>query len=93
MNSRFRKTDSRRRAPIPVPLFWIALRSAVKLLPGSQPDHIFTHLVPKFNPGSGIVRGRHNIVKAVTYRATYTGFNQARDARRAARLANDGVFI
>ena len=35
-------------------------------------------------PGSGVFRGKQNIAKSVTYRATYVpgGFNRERDERR-----------
>jgi hypothetical protein len=65
--------------------YWTALRSAIRLLPGEPVERIVNHLLPKGNPGAGIFRGRHNISKAMTYRATYVGFNVARDARRASR--------
>ena len=73
--------------PVLVPQwFWTALRSAVKLLPFEETGRLFSHLVPKGSPGSGVLRGRQNISKAVTYRATRVGFNVERDARRAALL-------
>lgn len=59
-------------------------------------DSALRHLIPKGNPGAGMVRGQENIAKTMTYRATYVpgGFNKERDARRATRHAvvTDGVF-
>lgn len=87
----FRNGGFRYSRPAVLPqLLWIAIRSAIKLLPGEPVERLTNHLFPKNNPGSGIFRGRQNIAKSVTYRATYVpgGFNQARDARREAHRRN-----
>jgi hypothetical protein len=84
----FRKGGFRFTRPVLVPgLFWTALESAIKLLPGEPVDRLMSYLVPPRNPGSGVLRGRQNIAKSLTYRATYVpgGFNLARDSRRAMR--------
>lgn len=73
------------RAPLKPELFWIAIRSAIKLLPGESVERLTSHLCPKGNPGAGVFRGRHNINKALTYRAVRNlDFNVERNARRAA---------
>lgn len=76
------------RAPLKPELFWIAIRSAVRLLPGEPIERLTNHLFPKGNPGAGVFRGRQNINKSLTYRAVRgLDFNVERNARRAARAA------
>lgn len=89
----FREGGFRFQRPVLMPqLMWIAVRSAIKLLPGEPIERLVRHLFPVQQPGSGIFRGRQNIAKSVTYRATYVpgGFNVERDARRAQRNAKLG---
>lgn len=89
----FRKGGFRFARPALKPsLLWIAIRSAVRLLPGEPIERLTNHLFPAKNPGAGVFRGRQNIAKSLTYRATYVpgGFNVERDARRAQRNAPVG---
>lgn len=89
----FRKGGKRfPRAVLSPRLFWTAITSAVKLLPQEPLDRLIGYLFPATQPGGGVFRGRHNITKALTYRATGVpgGFNQARDARRAQHVAQVG---
>lgn len=65
-------------------IFFQGLRAAIKLLPNNSTEQINRYLVPPGNPGAGILYGRNNIAKTITYRATYVpgGFNRERNAMR-----------
>lgn len=82
------RLDTTRRKALSPTLFWQVMRSLAKLFTDYQErQRAAIHLVPKGNPGSGMLRGRQNIAKAMTYRATHVpgGFNTERDARRSER--------
>lgn len=77
---------------LPPWLFWKVLQSLYKTFADrKERERAMQHLIPRMNPGAGLLYGRENIAKALTYRATYVpgGFNRERDARRAARTDAD----
>jgi hypothetical protein len=58
----------------------IAISSVVR--PDIGAMQLAAMLIPRGFPGSGMVRGKTNVAKTCTYRATYVGLNQERDERR-----------
>lgn len=68
--------------PLPPWRMWGLLRMAVELRRDVEPLQMARFIVPRGFPGSGIFRGRTNVAKTCTYRATYVpgGFNRDRHA-------------
>lgn len=72
---------------VPPWLFWKVLASLQKTFSDpAQRDRATRHLIPPGMPGAGVVHGRQNIAKTLTYRAVRNlDFNTERNARRAKR--------
>jgi len=77
---------------VPAWIFWKILASLQKTFSESaQRDRATRHLIPPGNPGAGILYGRQNIAKTLTYRAMRNlDFNSEQRARRLkAKELND----
>lgn len=72
---------------IPISIFWKVLGSLQKTFSDwVQRDRAIRHLIPEGMPGAGILHGRQNIAKTLTYRAVRNlDFNTERNSRRAER--------
>lgn len=63
---------------------WAIVRMVSMIRKDATPLQLAQYLVPRGFPGSGVFRGRDNVAKTVTYRATYVpgGFNRERNQWR-----------
>jgi len=74
---------------------WAVISMVSMVRKDVAPLQLAQYLVPQGFPGSGIFRGRDNVAKSCTYRATYVpgGFNRERNKERAWRQLQDGASL
>jgi hypothetical protein len=67
--------------------FWAVARAGAILnrANGISGIQVATFLVPKGYPGSGLLRGNHNIAKTLTYRSNAARYTAAMDEERTLR--------
>lgn len=75
---------------IPISIFWKVLGSLQTTFSDwVQRDRAIRHLIPEGMPGAGILHGRQNIAKTLTYRAVRNlDFNTERNVRRQQKLVD-----
>lgn len=76
---------------VPVSIFWKVLGSLQNTFSErAQIDRAIRHLIPAGMPGAGILHGRQNVAKTLTYRAVRNlDFNTERNERRFLRAQDE----